>query len=628
MFYSETLLSKTGPLARVWLSANLERKLSKTHILQSNIESSVNAIVDQGTAPMALRLSGQLLLGVVRIYSRKARYLLDDCNEALLKIKMAFRPGNVDLPANLTMPSAAALTVADKISDPMMPELDPSLLDFQPMEIDLGGKKDDPLNWTSQMLSDPLSIEQGRRAVEPRPDIFDEDDMHVELDLDLGDDEGPSVEVGRRAPAPRPFEDSLMDDGDKFQNDSLGLDLGDDEPIRRPEESPVPSLIPDNPNEEDRMLLDDGMNDFQMPMDDLTFQFGGEPTAPKIPRLERDSQSPLSSVRSSVVRTFALDDEEVDEQTMQQAHKAKKRKVLQADSATSMSNSQIKALQADRSAILRPTNLLPRDPLLLSLMNMQKNGGFVSNILGDGQAKSWAPELRGLLSLDTVRKSGELKRKRDSGVADVDEEEENVEADKAAQTELEIPEDEEQFPAPEDGLGAEPVRGPSEPEAADDGVPPPIDDGGPNPNDQLAEDEISPIRDNFDDTTAPLLDPLESGPISVGTQHAVHLLRDRFSTSTNVDAQTQPQSPAQLKKAQTLFQDMLPERTTSKADATKMFFEVLVLATKDAVKVEQSPKELGGPLRIRGKRGLWGAWAEREAGGEIEAQGTIATSST
>ena len=88
MFYSETLLSKTGPLARVWLSANLERKLSKSHILQANVENSVNAIVDPATAPMALRLSGQLLLGVVRIYSRKARYLLDDCNEALLKIKM------------------------------------------------------------------------------------------------------------------------------------------------------------------------------------------------------------------------------------------------------------------------------------------------------------------------------------------------------------------------------------------------------------------------------------------------------------------------------------------------------------------------------------------------------------
>lgn len=98
MFYSETLLSKTGPLARVWLSANIERKLSKSHILQSDIESSVSAIVDQGQAPMALRLSGQLLLGVVRIYSRKARYLLDDCNEALMKIKMVcHRLDNVGL---------------------------------------------------------------------------------------------------------------------------------------------------------------------------------------------------------------------------------------------------------------------------------------------------------------------------------------------------------------------------------------------------------------------------------------------------------------------------------------------------------------------------------------------------
>jgi cohesin complex subunit SCC1 len=88
MFYSEALLQKTGPLARVWLSANLERKLSKTHILQSNLQESVEAIVDTQAAPLALRLSGQLLLGVVRIYSRKARYLLDDCNEALLKIKM------------------------------------------------------------------------------------------------------------------------------------------------------------------------------------------------------------------------------------------------------------------------------------------------------------------------------------------------------------------------------------------------------------------------------------------------------------------------------------------------------------------------------------------------------------
>jgi hypothetical protein len=41
--------------------------------------------------PLALRISGQLLLGVCRIYSRKAKYLLDDCNEALVKIKLVGR---------------------------------------------------------------------------------------------------------------------------------------------------------------------------------------------------------------------------------------------------------------------------------------------------------------------------------------------------------------------------------------------------------------------------------------------------------------------------------------------------------------------------------------------------------
>jgi cohesin complex subunit SCC1 len=39
-------------------------------------------------------VSGHLLLGVVRIYSRKVKYLMHDCHEAMVKIKMAFRPGS------------------------------------------------------------------------------------------------------------------------------------------------------------------------------------------------------------------------------------------------------------------------------------------------------------------------------------------------------------------------------------------------------------------------------------------------------------------------------------------------------------------------------------------------------
>ena len=43
--------------------------------------------------PLALRLSGQLLLGVVRIYARKLELLHRDSDDALVKIRQA-RPGS------------------------------------------------------------------------------------------------------------------------------------------------------------------------------------------------------------------------------------------------------------------------------------------------------------------------------------------------------------------------------------------------------------------------------------------------------------------------------------------------------------------------------------------------------
>lgn len=41
MFYSEAILSKKGPLAKVWLAAHWERKLTKNQLLQTDIHSSV-----------------------------------------------------------------------------------------------------------------------------------------------------------------------------------------------------------------------------------------------------------------------------------------------------------------------------------------------------------------------------------------------------------------------------------------------------------------------------------------------------------------------------------------------------------------------------------------------------------
>ncbi|KAJ1355070.1 Double-strand-break repair protein rad21 A, partial [Parelaphostrongylus tenuis] len=96
MFYAQFVLSKKGPLAKIWLAAHWEKKLSKAQIYETNVQDAVNEIL-KPKVKMALRTTGHLLLGIVRIYSRKTKYLLADCNEAFLKIKMAFRSGQIEL---------------------------------------------------------------------------------------------------------------------------------------------------------------------------------------------------------------------------------------------------------------------------------------------------------------------------------------------------------------------------------------------------------------------------------------------------------------------------------------------------------------------------------------------------
>ncbi|XP_077288258.1 RAD21 cohesin complex component verthandi [Arctopsyche grandis] len=124
MFYAHFVLAKKGPLAKIWLAAHWDKKLTKAHVFETNIEKSVDGIL-QPKVKMALRTSGHLLLGVVRIYSRKAKYLLADCNEAFVKIKMAFRPGMVDLPEEHREAAMNAITLPEVFHDfdTAMPEL-------------------------------------------------------------------------------------------------------------------------------------------------------------------------------------------------------------------------------------------------------------------------------------------------------------------------------------------------------------------------------------------------------------------------------------------------------------------------------------------------------------------------
>ncbi|GAA6000397.1 kleisin alpha [Rhodotorula paludigena] len=101
MFFNSDLLTKRGALAQVWMASHLSSKLSKQALTSTSIPKSVQSILGQELLPMALRLSGQLLLGIARIYSRKTKYLLDDAQETLHKVKKAFQNEGraaVDLP--------------------------------------------------------------------------------------------------------------------------------------------------------------------------------------------------------------------------------------------------------------------------------------------------------------------------------------------------------------------------------------------------------------------------------------------------------------------------------------------------------------------------------------------------
>jgi cohesin complex subunit SCC1 len=465
----------------------------------------------------------------------------------------------------------------------------------------------------SQFLQNSIENQDEDLVMEPLDDM----DLGLDFGLDI-DDFNPkvnqSIEIGRDAPAARVPEDDIFSEHDATVLAKDNLDAGAERDT---------SLNLGFADDDGGAIHIDDDGNVDM------FDIGDQPDLTSLPpapliRPERISESPLSDIDDNVAAQVEADHranqslyepEDVSEETIirNPAQRSRKQKLLHPDPETTQSTRQIKEQQQNHDKILRPQSFIPRDPELLALIEMQKNGGFVSSIMGDGRSLGWAPELRGLLSLDAVRESGERKRKRDSGIADMDSGDEN--RNKSPRLDLGEEEEDMGVGLNDAGLGRQSVSlAPDgtiiEMAGDEDGFMPNIEDDEHNASAGLDAESPAP---NFDETTAPLVHPADSGPVSLGTKHAVHLLRDRFGPDA-------ANSPDKRKKASILFQDLVPEKKTSRAEATKMFFEVLVLATKDAVKVEQTESLLGGPIRVRGKRGLWGDWAETGAGGEIAAE--------
>lgn len=479
---------------------------------------------------MALRLSGQLLLGVVKIYSRKARYLLEDCNDALIKIKMAFRPGNVDLSmasVRSAQAQASNLLLPDTLTefDLLMPDPNFNLnLDF---DMDAPPLSTANLSRAQDITLD-RSLEFGRGNEMYLEEEEEADPLAggVDLNLDTGE-EGPSIEFGRRAGS------EMRDDiGMSFQ----ALDNPADKDV-------LPDLEQDI--EADISALPDFQPlDFPVPADDL----GELPQTPRAGDMNIEEPEIL------------LDEQE----TPRPARQAARKRRIVEDHVTEIPKRTMEAGLRDTSAIRKKQRFLDSDPIMLSLMSKSLTGGFAKDIFAPAHLN---PAIRNLLAPEFLHRMAmlRLKRKRTDAAPGADQRAKEARAEVLATNDMDI--------LPLSEIDIPEISLPQIPE--EDFDPPPLIMEDDNLRNDEAMDEhvtqdayLDPPRSDVVEPEQTQVEP-QSQVTSIDTRQAIGQIRAGLEGEQDVTF-------AQLSSS------------TTKAAASELFFQVLLLATKDAITVQQT----------------------------------------
>ncbi|XP_077229425.1 sister chromatid cohesion 1 protein 1-like isoform X2 [Tasmannia lanceolata] len=90
MFYSHQLLARKTPLGQIWMAATIHAKLNRRKLLKIDLIKVCEEILNP-VVPMALRLSGILMGGVVIVYERKVNLLYDDVTRLMVEINEAWK---------------------------------------------------------------------------------------------------------------------------------------------------------------------------------------------------------------------------------------------------------------------------------------------------------------------------------------------------------------------------------------------------------------------------------------------------------------------------------------------------------------------------------------------------------
>ncbi|GME91067.1 unnamed protein product [[Candida] boidinii] len=637
MFYSEQLLSKDGPLAYVWLAANLERKLTKQQLLTASISDSTEAIasssaiptaskpndisqsqitftqrsqrrlVDSASSsaePLALRLTGQLLYGVVRIYSRKAKYLFDDVTDALLKLKSAFKVSqSVILPAESTVISSLkTVTLQDTVTET-------DLLYQQPLNFELGsspikkrlfGSSQLPsgsqLNSSYEQDGDDDDYEQGDRmhnlSIElPRREEIDElarfndsdgdeilndfnnndDDIDLDLNFDLGDASG-----------------------DDFNNNTSALDIE----VARANEDGNASDMPDLTADP----LDGALEDFVEPVFDIGNNGDGASTP--LAAQDDDEEGPKTPTHAvgehnlQLVESISANDVNNQKKRKRQEKQFTNTSVVRTnnkkivlDSISEISAERLRNFQKNYPP--HPKN--KKSDLIYQLKDSQKLD-IIMNLSNPTYSYYHA-------SINV--NSSELKRRKLQ--ADIKQKEHDDELEKQKQQSEEnafdeIISNENGNDDIDSGFGldydiASPVENDA-PEVGDERIEP-VAAG--SPLEGAEEDDFEAFEDDSESYFNKLQKVDGKSSIAASTVQIASQLRDKFGKE-----KSDFNASVKCTFTEVMMNDIESEEPLSKnpkKEATRAFFELLVLGTHNAVELQQ--ERLFGEITISGKEDIY-----------------------
>lgn len=552
----DSIISRDGPLGHVWLAANYEKKLSKHQLMNTNIIKSTEYIAnnpiitdvsvsqepESNSNDITLRLSGQLLLGIVRIYSRKTKYLLDDVNDILYKLKASFKlssgvnlgsdniSNQVNLPPQQTiLQNLNSIILKDQVTSANLlqqEDLDLSNLygDSQQTSTDLSGIFSQTAAAASQLSRHQdsefdQSLEFPRYeddAITPGPT----DDFELDFDLNMDDDHDDSIEIGRDASHQvDEREMSVISDIGKERTTGNIFDIDFGQPIE-------PSNDEDN-NEDISME----------PEEDQQEQAAEEPRRPrqKRTRITEDGQIITNN------RRLLVDSEEA----------------MEGLSVQQLRDNQDRLFQTD-------------------------NSNFITLQLSDVEKLKLIEEL----SLPVATKKRKLW---------------NIDAELQYRcAELALQEQQQQQEAEENQDDFQFDQG-FDNHSMDFDLDLPDFNDGPEDDDNKSIDELPILDDGSDDENSAV-------NTAKATEQIGKELVDLFRNSNTVEFSKLVETDAKIHESSL---DQLPlgvvnknkNYINNKKEASKCFFELLVLATNDCISLEQEPKStsIAGDITIRSR---------------------------